>query len=325
MPANKPDLNNILYFVKIVEHGSLSAASEALGVAKSMLSRHLSALEDELAVRLIRRTTRKLHITDIGSRYYEHCRMILSEMDRASSMIDTARAAPRRTLRIASPLNFAQIMLAPILTAFMVEHPDIEILLDITNQELAATDRAYDLALHIGPDVRASNVIARSFTVGQELLVASPDLAARCGGPRAPADLLSMPSLAGARPPEEGERYFWYLTGPAGQQVSVPHFPRLVTEDLWMIKHSALAGCGIASMPPLLCRDALDDGRLVHLLPDWSLPVLKLQAIHHPRRGVSATADALLDFLTVHLRRDIDSALNSTWQLPLQSPPRVIP
>ena len=88
------DLNNVFYFAKIVEHGSLSAASETLGVAKSMLSQHLSKLEKELGVQLIKRTTRTLQVTDIGVRYYEQCLVILKEMERASSMIDDVRTLP---------------------------------------------------------------------------------------------------------------------------------------------------------------------------------------------------------------------------------------
>ncbi|HSZ08269.1 MAG TPA: LysR family transcriptional regulator [Steroidobacteraceae bacterium] len=85
------DLNDVFYFAKIVEHGSLSAAGETLGVAKSMLSQHLSRLEKELGVQLIKRTTRTLQVTDIGFRYYQQCLVILKEMDRASSIIDNVR------------------------------------------------------------------------------------------------------------------------------------------------------------------------------------------------------------------------------------------
>jgi DNA-binding transcriptional LysR family regulator len=316
--ANMNDLNNIFYFVKIVEHGSLSAASDALGVAKSMLSRHLSILEQELGVRLIQRTTRKLHVTDIGVRYYEQCRVVLSEMERASSMIDHVRTLPPRKLRISCPLNFAQVVLAPVLTAFMAEYAEVEVALDFTNRDVSSIEEGYDLALHIGPDRRSTNLITRSFTLNQELLVASPALLSRLGIPREPADLKSMPSVAGALPPEPGGRYVWHLAGPAGEQCAVPHFPRLVAEDLWVIKQSAMAGCGVAELPPLLCRDALDDGRLVQLLPGWSLPPLKLHAVYHSRRGLSPAAGTLVDFLSSQLRPWLDTVRDGTLQLHMQ-------
>jgi DNA-binding transcriptional LysR family regulator len=309
------DLNNIVYFVKIVEHGSLSAASEALGVAKSMLSQHLSKLEKELGVQLIKRTTRTLQVTDIGVRYYEQCLVILKEMDRASSMIDNVRTLPSGKLRISSPLNFAQVILEPALTAFMKEYPNVAVVLEISNREAALTAEGYDFALHIGPDMRSSNLIIRSFTLEREMLVASPELLARFGEPRGPADLKPLPSVAGALPPEQRGRYVWKLTDPTGELCSVPHHPRLITEDLWVLKQGALAACGVAALPPLLCRDAIDDGRLIHILPHWLLPALKLHAVYHSRRGLSLAARTLIDFIAGRVRVWLRTALDESLQL----------
>jgi DNA-binding transcriptional LysR family regulator len=313
------DLNNIFYFVKIVEHGSLSAASETLGVAKSMLSQHLSKLEKELGVQLIKRTTRTLQVTDIGARYYEQCLVILKEMDRASSMIDNVRTLPSGKLRISSPLNFSQVILEPTLTAFMKEYPNVDVVLEISNREAALTAEGYDFALHIGPDMRSSNLIIRSFTLERELLVASPELLSRFGEPRRPADLKPLPSVAGALPPEQRGRYVWNLTDANGELSSVPHHPRLITEDLWVLKKGALAACGVAALPPLLCRDAIDDGRLIHILPHCLLPALKLHAVYHSRRGLSLAARTLIDFIASRVRVWLRSALDESLQLHTQS------
>jgi DNA-binding transcriptional LysR family regulator len=311
------DLNNLRLFASIVEHGSLTAASESLGVAKSMLSRHLSSFEKELGVQLIRRTSRRLQVTDIGKRYYEQCRVILDEVARASSIPESVRTLPRGRLRISCPLNFAQSALAPILGAFMARFPDVELVLATTNDAVASIREGHDVALHIGPAVKSRALVTSSFAVDREVLLASPALLSRIGIPRAPADLRAMPSAAGQHPPDPGGRHMWHLTGPGNARLSVQHVPRLVTEDLWVIRESALAGCAVVSLPPVLCRDVIDEGRLIRILPGWALAEQRLHVMYQSRQGLTAAARALLDFLSTQLRSELRSLQDSTLQLAL--------
>ena len=312
------DLNNIYYFAKIVEHGGLSAASEALGVAKSVLSQHLAKLESELGVCLMQRTTRRLQITDVGARYYERCRAILSEIDRAAGVIDDVRETPRGKLRITSPLNFAQVVLAPVLTGFMVAYPEVEVALDITNEDVDLIAQGYDLALRIIPNLRPSNMVTRSFDLNQHILVASSELLARLGTPSVPDELKSLPSVAGALPAERGGRHVWHLSGPDDRQHAILHHPRLVTQDLCVLTEAALVGCGVVELPPSWCRDGLADGRLVHVLPQWSLPLLKLHAVYPSRRGLTLAVRTFMDYLAGHLHPWIDNVLNGTLQVRMQ-------
>jgi DNA-binding transcriptional LysR family regulator len=317
------DLNNIYYFAKIVEHGGLSAASEALGIAKSVLSHHLARLEAELGVCLMQRTTRRLQITEVGARYYERCRAVLSEIDRAACVIDDMREVPRGKLRITSPLNFAQVVLAPVLAAFCAAYPEVEVGLDITNRDVDLISEGYDLALRIVPSIQSSNLVMRSFDLNAHVLVASPALLARVGTPRGPEDLKAMPSVAGALPAERGGRYVWRLTGAGGAQQAIQHHPQLVTEDLCVIKEAALAGCGVVELPPLFCRDALQEGQLIELLPLWSLPLLKLHAVYPSRRGMTLAVRTLIDYLSSHLRPWIDNAVNGTFLQRIQPASKV--
>jgi len=311
------DLNNIRYFSSIVEHGSLTAASESLGVAKSMLSQRLASLEKELGVQLITRTSRRLRLTDVGKRYYAQCQVILNEVARASGIAESIRTMPRGKVRISCPVNFAQSALAPILASFQLKFPEVEVVLAITNRTAALIDEGCDFAVHIGTSVKPSNLVTSSFNVGRELLVASPGLLLRFGIPRTPADLKSMPSAAGQQPPDQGGRYMWHLHGPEQVRQSVQHFPRLLTEDLWVIKESALMGCAVAALPPVLCRDAIDDGRLLLLLPEWALEESKVQLIYHSRRGLTAAARALIDYLSAQLRTGLRGLLDSSMRLEL--------
>jgi len=307
------DLNNILFFARIVEYGSLTAAAESLGVAKSMLSQRLSALEKELGVQLIRRTSRRLQVTEIGKRYYAQCGVVLREAANASGIVDSIRALPRGKLRISCPVNFSQGMLAPILSAFLDTYPDIEIVLDVTNRPAAMTD-GHDVVLHIAPVVKSLALVTSSFALDREVLVASPKLLSRIGMPRLPKDLKSMPSAASQQTPDAGGRYAWQLLGPKRARQTVRHFPRLLTEDLWVIRESALAGAVIAALPPVLCRDAVDDGRLVRVLPEWMLREQRLYVTYPSKRGLTLAARTLLDFVSRHLRHGLREVQDGTFQ-----------
>jgi DNA-binding transcriptional LysR family regulator len=309
------DLNDIRIFALIVEKGSLTAASEALGVTKSMLSQHLASLEKELGVQLIRRTSRRLEVTDVGKRYYGQCAVILNEIVRASSITDSVRTLPRGKLRISCPINFAHATLAPVLASFMLQYPDVEVELGVTNRAAVLTAEGYDFVLHIGPDVRSSTLVRSSFSMDSEMLVASPALLSRLGTPRTPAEMKSLPSAAGHQPPDSGGRYLWHLSGKDGVRHTVQHHPRLLTEDLWVIRESALAGCAVVSLPLVLCRDAIDMGRLVQVLPGWTLREQKLHVMYPSRQGLTLAARTLIDFISNHLRSQLRNLQDGTLQM----------
>jgi DNA-binding transcriptional LysR family regulator len=170
--------------------------------------------------------------------------------------------------------------------------------------------------------------VTSSFAVDREMLVASPVLLSRLGTPRNPADLKSMPSAAGQHPPDHGGRYVWRLSGPNEARQSVQHFPRLLTEDLWVIRESALAACTVAALPPVICQDAIDAGQLVRVLPNWMLGEQKLQVTYPSRRGLTLAARTLIDFISSHLRTQLRGLQEVTIQLgttPYRKKDRVAP
>ncbi|HEX7915169.1 LysR substrate-binding domain-containing protein [Rudaea sp.] len=311
------DLNNILYFAKIVECGSLSAAADALGVAKSVLSQHLSRLEADLGVRLIQRTTRKLQVTDVGHRYYERCRAVLAEVERASNVIDDVREVPRGRVRVTCPLNFAQVFMAPLLAEFMARHAEVEVVLSISNDDVDLIAEGYDLALRIVPCIRSSSLIVRSFTLNRHLLVASPEFVLRHGRPRTPADFRGLPSVGGALPVAPGGRYQWRLSG-LGKTQTVTYHPRLLSEDLFVLKEAVLAGVGMAELPRSVCADELADGRLVHLLPQWQLPDMNLYAVYPSRDGLTLAVRTLIDYLSANLQPFLESVAQGSFRMDVE-------
>ena len=297
------DLNDLYYFAKIVEHGSLSAAGAALGIAKSVLSQHLTKLEAELGVRLMQRSTRRLQITEIGQRYYERCRAVVAESENAKRVIEDARGAPRGRVRVSCPINFSQNIVAGAIVGFMADHPKIEVTLDASNREIDVLADGYDLVFRVGTNIKSSNLIARSLPVTRHWLMASPALVARCGTPREPDDLKTLASVGGIFPVEDGARHLWRLEGPKGERRTIAYRPRLVSEDFLVLKEAVLAGCGVADLPPTIFENEIADGRLVRLLPKWQLPELFIYAIYPSRRGLPLAVRMLVDHLMAYLDR----------------------
>jgi DNA-binding transcriptional LysR family regulator len=297
------DLNDLYYFVKIIEHGSLSGAGAALGIAKSVLSQHLAKLEAELGVRLIQRSTRRLQITEIGQRFYERCRMVVAESENAKRIIEDARGVPRGRVRVSCPINFAQIFAAGAIVDFMADHPHIDVALDATNRDINVLADGYDLVFRVGTNIRSSNLIVRALVVTRHWLLASPALIARCGAPRGPDDLKTLPSVGGIFPVEHGARHLWRLEGPRGRRRTIAHRPRLVNDDFFTLKDAVLAGIGIADLPPTIFKNEIADGRLTRLLPKWQLPEVSIYAMYPSRQGLPLPVRLLLDHLMAAQKR----------------------
>lgn len=292
------DLNDILYFVQVVEHGSFTAASRSLGVAKSQLSFRIARLEENLGVRLIQRTTRRSHVTEIGRRYYDQCRLMLAAAERAQEVIDDAQAIPRGRLRVACPVMFAQLLLAPVLVGFLRRHPDVQIDLDICHHQVDVVANGYDIAFRVRSAVQDSSLVARSFGMDPQMLVASPDLLQRIEPPQQPADLGHVPSMGVMAC--EG-RHFWTLLDAAGHTQRIEHHPGLVSDDLQVLYQAVIGGLGIAQLPRFICRDPIARGQLVPLLPAWSLPPGNVHAVYPSRHGQTPAMRCFVDYVAEHL------------------------
>ena len=299
-PVLSNDLNDLYYFAKIVEHGSLSGAGAALGISKSVLSQHLTKLEAELGVRLIQRSTRRLQITEVGQRFYERCRVVVAESENAKRVIEDVRGVPRGRVRVSCPINFLQLVVAGAIVRFMADHPHIDVTLDVSNRDIDVLADGYDLVFRVGTNIRSSSLIVSAFATTRHWLLAGPALIARCGAPREPDDLKSLPSVGGIFPVEHGARHLWRLDGPRGQRRTIAYRPRLVSEDLLVLKEAVLAGLGVADLPPSIFQQEIADGRLIRLLPKWQLPEVSVYAMYPSRQGLPLAVRMLLDHLRAH-------------------------
>ena len=298
------NLNDLYYFVRVVEHGGFSPAARALDVQKSMLSRRIGLLEERLGVRLLNRSSRRFSVTEIGREYYERCVAMLVEAEAAEQVIATARSEPRGIVRMSCPTGLLSFQFGALVARFMAAHPAIEIHLEGTNRRVDVVAEGLDLAIRVRfPPIDASDLIMRQLDESTQCLVACPALIS--GGLGSPADLSGWPSLD-LGPPRRDHR--WELQHEDGKTASLPHRPRLVTDDMAALRDAALAGVGIVQLPTLMIWADVAAGRLVHVLPDWRPKAGIVHAVFPSRRGLLPSVRALLDFLAEECARQRQQA-----------------
>jgi DNA-binding transcriptional LysR family regulator len=315
------DLNDIFYFAQVVEHNGFTAASKALGVAKSLLSFRVARLEKSLGVRLIQRTTRRASVTELGRTYYEQCRLMLDAAAHAQEVIEEAQGAPRGCIHVACPVLFAQLLLGPVLVGFLQRYPEVQVDLDICRHQIDVVGGGYDIAFRVRQVVKDSSLVVRSFGMDPQILVASPALLHRHGGtPKCPLELARVDSVGVFA---ADNRHFWSLHDADDTQRQVEHHPKLVTDDLQVLYLAVTAGIGMAQMPSFVCQDAIADGRLVQLLPEWTLPPGNVHAVYPSRHGQVPAVRCFIDYVARMLPGALERAQQGlapdTIALPLRA------
>jgi DNA-binding transcriptional LysR family regulator len=292
-------LDDFFYFAQVVEHGSYAKAGRALGIPKSRLSRHVSALEERLGVRLVNRSTRRFVVTEIGRDVHRHAQAMLAEADAAVQAADYARAQPRGVLRVSCPVALAQSALAGILPAFMAAHPQVRVLLHVSNRRVDVLNEGFDAALRVRTRPSGEDgLVMRRFREFCELLVASPGYLNGVGRPERPAQLAELATLGFA---PEAEQQVWDLIGAGGESERIEHAPRLVCHDFVVLRSAVLEGLGIALLPENVARADLESGRLERVLPAWNVPQGVCHVVFPSRRGMLPAVRAFIDFLAERL------------------------
>ncbi|MBS0579560.1 MAG: LysR family transcriptional regulator [Proteobacteria bacterium] len=291
-------LEGFYYFTQTVDHGGFSAAARALDIPKSRLSRHVAALEAQLNVRLVNRSTRRFVVTPVGREVYRHAAAMLAEADAALEAVEFARAEPRGALKVACPVALAQSALAPLLPQFLAKYPAVRLQLQVSNRRIDVLAEGVDVALRVRTQPTGEDgLVMRVFQQLDEYLVASPAYLARAGAPATPGELAPHESLDYA---EEFGRP-WELVGPAGERVSAAHTPHLVCHDFVVLRAAVLAGLGIARLPESVVRADLAAKTLVRVLPLWNIPQGVLHVVFPSRRGLLPAVRAFIDFLAERL------------------------
>lgn len=293
------DLNDLYYFVKVVDHGGFTQAGRALNIAKSKLSRRIAALEVQYDVRLIQRSTRHFSVTETGHEFYERCVAVLVEAEAARDVIGRTQTEPQGIVRMTCPTALLKYRIGDLVARFMAEYPKIQVHLEATDRRVDVLGERLDLALRVRfPPLEDSGLVMRVLSESPHRLVACPDFLIERKLPEHPADLSGLPSV-GWGPPRD---HVWDLVGPGGMEAQVRHHPRYVTDDLTALRHAALHGIGIAQLPCIVVEEDLKTGVLVDIMPGWAPKSGIAHAVFPSRRGLLPGVRLLIDYLATHYK-----------------------
>jgi DNA-binding transcriptional LysR family regulator len=292
------DLNDLQFFVAVVVNRGFSAASRVLGVPKSRVSRRVALLEARLGVRLLDRTTRGLGLTQVGQQVYDHAQAAMIEADAVEEIALRMQAEPRGLVRLSCPLGLQGAIAGP-LPGFLAAHPQLRVQCIATNRRVDLIHEGVDVAIRVRErlDTDADMQVKR-IGVSRRILVASPNLLAKAGVPKSPADLGNFPILH----QEEQSGGTWLLTAENGDTRNVPVEPRLASGSFDVLMAAACQDAGIALLPARYCQDALASGALVRVLPEWSGTDGILHLVFASRRGMLPSVRAVIDFAAAALR-----------------------
>jgi DNA-binding transcriptional LysR family regulator len=281
-------------FAAVAEAGSFAAAARRLGRSTSRLSRQVAELEAALGSRLLHRTTRALTLTEAGRSYHEQVARILAELDAADLSVGRLQAAPRGRLRVAAPMSFGVLHLAPALPAFLDRYPEIDLDMAMNDRFVDLVEEGFDLAVRIGR-LADSSLVARRLAPLRRVLCASPAFLAAHGTPRTPDDLARLPCLGYSNllPQED-----WSFADPvSGRPWPVRIKARLRVNNGDALRLAALAGVGLAPLPSFLVGPDLAAGTLVPLLDPYLRQEGAIHAVYPPARPLLPKVRAFVDFL----------------------------
>jgi DNA-binding transcriptional LysR family regulator len=286
--------NDLLLFARVVDEGSFSRGALRLGLPKSTVSRRIAALEAQLGEPLLRRTTRKLSVTDFGRAVLEHANHVAWDVAAAESLAEQRQLRPSGRLRVTMPSDIANIALGPMLAEFVLEHPAVVLEVDLSARFVDLVAENYDVALRMGPLHDDATLAARRIATFSASLYAAPAYTARRGAPGRPEALLEHDTLRILA--RTGRRLPWTLIrGEARWEGDPPSRADANSPELLM--RMALAGAGIAIIHDHLALPYVARGELVRVLPRWNTPPVSAWAVFPGRRLMPARTRAFVDAL----------------------------
>ncbi|MFJ5253984.1 LysR family transcriptional regulator [Pseudomonas sp. NPDC088414] len=289
-------LADVEVFVTVVEKGSLSAGAVSLATTPSVVSRAISRLETRLGVQLLRRTTRRLSLTDAGLLYLEQSRTAFSLIDDAERAILGQEGTLSGRVRLSVPTTYGHYRLPALLSRFNRQYPQVRIELSISNRNVDLVAEGYDLAIRLGP-LPDSGLIGRKLEDANLCVVASPDYLQRAGIPRSVDELAGHACLSFVMP-STGRVGPWLFREHGVDRDWIPQANVQLSDDVLGTVSLAEHGMGICQTYDFIVRERIKSARLIPLLEQAGGRSRPFSVIYPPHRQLSAASRALIDFLT---------------------------
>ena len=293
MERSSVDLVDVLAFVRVAETGAFARAAERMDISKSILSRRVARLEEQLGAKLLTRTAQGAQPTDIGQAYYARASNILAELEAAQEIVADAVTQIAGTIRITAPLSFGTQHLAPALADFAHMHPKVELDVSLNDRTVDLLAGGYDMAVRIG-NLQDSALVARKIAPVRAVVVASPKYLDERGRPEHPRDLVEHSLLFYANIPAHEQWRFRI----GNRWEHVKGHARFRADNGEMLREAACAGLGIVILPSFIASRAIQTGGLEVLLRDFPLEEVGLHLVMPPGRASTARIRALIDFLS---------------------------
>lgn len=268
MKALKTDAlwTHLHWLTVLAEQGSFTAAADRLEVSKAAMSQKIKELEELAGVPLVTRTTRSVRLTSAGEKLVDDLRAPFAQIEQSFFSVRDSAGPLRGLVRVTAPVAFARQQLVPHITAFLRQHPQVRVQLEVSDRLVSLASEGFDLAIRHS-DTLPETHVAQPLCSTRALVVASPEYLRDAGTPDTPASLSEHRCLYYPRGVEAPRWSFQPLSG--GERLTVNVSGPFATNNSESIRDAALEGLGIALLPDFSARAALEEGRLVRLLPQW--------------------------------------------------------
>jgi len=313
------ELGDLMVFAKVVETNSLTEAGRALGLPKSTISRRLSRLEEQLGSQLLHRSTRAVTVTPDGALFFEYCLRSIGVLRDGERALQSQQRQPQGIVCIAVPYVLGQSLVGPLLAEFLGLFPDVRLVSVLTEDPVKLLRSGFDVALVDGPLADSGLIAIKLGSTGCGMFGA-PEYFERKGAPQQYFELPRFDLLATGT---LDRRHKWTLQREV-EEVTIEFAPKLICNDLILLRNAALAGLGIANLPAFLCKHDLAQGRLIEVLPGWKTPDLTFFAVFADPQRVSVRVRSLIDFLVEHLRPMLSWDIREIAH-PLQNDELIVP
>ncbi|WP_299801885.1 LysR family transcriptional regulator [uncultured Shewanella sp.] len=289
-------------FVRVVQTGSFSAAAREQNSTQATISKKVAALENLLGAKLLTRSSRELSMTEVGAVYYENCVAIIGELDEAEALVRSQQASPKGVLRVAAPVVFGCQFIAPILSDFLKNYPEIKVDLMLSDKHVDLVAEGVDVAIR-AKQLEDSSLVARHLFDNPLVTVASPQYLNCFGEPEAPLDLKPHNCIVYSMLKSVNIWHFQQAGG-SGDDISVPVSGNCRCDNGEAILQLVLDGVGIAQLPIWMVDEYIEQGKLIRVMAGYSSNPLPFNAIYPQSRYVPLKVRSFIDYLKQRLAED---------------------